>query len=158
TLNDLKATPVDGAMPGVEIHAQILETALSGAYLSHPNIMIAIEMMLAVVVSGAVIIFGPTLGALPLLAFCGTIAAALAATSWYVYVTRNLLLDVTFPLLSSFLVYLSLVFINYWREQNQRRQIRSAFAQYLAPSLVEQLASSPEKLRLGGEERDITVM
>jgi adenylate cyclase len=158
TLNDLKATPVDGAMPGVEIHAQILEAALTGAFLSHTNIMTAVEMMLAVVVGGAVIVFGPRLGALPLLAFGGSIAAALAASSWYVYMTRNMLLDVTFPLLSSFLVYLSLVFINYWREQNQRRQIRSAFAQYLAPSLVEQLASSPEKLRLGGEEREITVM
>ena len=40
----------------------------------------------------------------------------------------------------------------------QRSQIRSAFGQYLAPSLVEQLAHSPDKLVLGGEERDMTIL
>ena len=44
------------------------------------------------------------------------------------------------------------------REQAQRRQIRSAFGQYLSPTLVEQLAQSPEKLVLGGEQRDMTIM
>ena len=44
------------------------------------------------------------------------------------------------------------------REQAQRRQIRSAFGQYLSPALVEQLAQSPEKLVLGGEEREMTIM
>ena len=38
-------------------------------------------------------------------------------------------------------------------EQAQRRRIRSAFGQYLSPALVEQLAQSPDKLVLGGEER-----
>jgi adenylate cyclase len=40
----------------------------------------------------------------------------------------------------------------------QRAHIRSAFGQYLAPSLVEQLAQSPDKLVLGGEERDMTIL
>ena len=44
-----------------------------------------------------------------------------------------------------------LVFSNYFSEQAQKRQIRSAFGQYLSPALVEQLAQSPEKLVLGGE-------
>jgi len=42
------------------------------------------------------------------------------------------------------------------REQRQRRQIRSAFSQYLSPALVEQL--TPDKLVLGGEEREMTIM
>ena len=53
----------------------------------------------------------------------------------------RLLFDFTYPLLSSALVYLTLVFSNYVSEQAQRRRIRSAFGQYLSPSLVEQLAS-----------------
>jgi adenylate cyclase len=50
------------------------------------------------------------------------------------------------------------VFTNFVKEQAQRRQIRSAFGQYLSPTLVEQLAQSPEKLVLGGEARDMTIM
>jgi adenylate cyclase len=53
---------------------------------------------------------------------------------------------------------LTLIFFSFVREQAQRRQIRSAFGQYLSPALVEQLAQSPEKLVLGGEEREMTIM
>jgi len=48
--------------------------------------------------------------------------------------------------------------LNYFREQKQRQQIRSAFGFYLSPQLVEQLAKSPEKLVLGGEERRMTIL
>ena len=48
--------------------------------------------------------------------------------------------------------------MGYFREQLDRRRIRSAFAQYLSPTLVEQLANSPQRLVLGGEERVITVL
>ncbi len=69
-----------------------------------------------------------------------------------------MLFDFTYPLLSSALVYLTLVFSNYISEQAQRRRIRSAFGQYLSPDLVEQLANSPEKLVLGGEEREMSIL
>jgi adenylate cyclase len=42
--------------------------------------------------------------------------------------------------------------------ERQRGQIRVAFGQYLAPALVEHLANSPEKLVLGGEEREMTML
>jgi adenylate cyclase len=48
--------------------------------------------------------------------------------------------------------------VNYFREQKQRQQIRSAFGFYLSPHMVEQLARSPEKLVLGGEERRMTIL
>ena len=60
--------------------------------------------------------------------------------------------------MSTTAIYLTLIFSSFVREQAQRRQIRSAFGQYLSPALVEQLAQSPEKLVLGGEEREMTIM
>ena len=42
-LNDIKTTPVDPAMPGVEIHAQVLESALTRAVLSRPTYGIIVE-------------------------------------------------------------------------------------------------------------------
>ena len=69
-----------------------------------------------------------------------------------------MLIDFTYPLMSTTAIYLTLIFSSFVREQAQRRQIRSAFGQYLSPALVEQLAQSPEKLVLGGEEREMTIM
>jgi adenylate cyclase len=61
-------------------------------------------------------------------------------------------------LMSTTAIYLTLIFASFVREQAQRRQIRSAFAQYMSPVLVEQLAQAPEKLVLGGEQREMTIM
>ena len=44
-LNDIKTTPVSRAMPGVEIHAQVLESALTGAVISQPIYGIAVEFV-----------------------------------------------------------------------------------------------------------------
>jgi adenylate cyclase len=157
-LNDIKTTPVDPAMPGVEIHAQVLEAALTRSVLSQPNYGIAIEFLAALVLGLLVIAFAPMFGPITLVAVGALFASLLIGTSWYYYTQQRLLIDFTYPLLSTTSIYLTLIFSSFVREQAQRRQIRSAFGQYLSPALVEQLAQSPEKLVLGGEEREMTIM
>jgi adenylate cyclase len=157
-LLDVKTTPVSAAMPGVEIHAQILESALTKSSLTSPNYAVGVELLVAVFVGLAIIIVAPIFRASLVIAFGAIVAAALIGTSWYLYSQYNLLIDFTYPLISSALVYLALVFMNYVKEQKQRQQIRAAFGYYLSPALVEQLARSPEKLALGGEERRMTVL
>ena len=157
-LLDIKTTPVDPAMPGVEIHAQLLEAVLTGSILSYPGYAIGAELIAAFLVGIAIVILAPMIGALPLLILGAGVGAGLAALSWMVFQQQNILIDVTFPLMSSFGVYAALVFVNYLREQVDRQRIRSAFGQYLSPTLVEQLAQNPDKLVLGGEERTMTIM
>ena len=157
-LFDLKATPVHPAMPGVEIHGQVLENVLEGTHLSRPANAIGAEVLLALVVGLLVIIFVPILGALRVFVLGAALAAAMAALSWQAFKVYGLLVDVAYPLISSFVVFLALVFINYFREESERRQIRGAFSQYLSPAMVEQLAEDPSKLVLGGETRNITLL
>jgi adenylate cyclase len=157
-LLDLKTTPVDPAMPGVEVHAQLLESMLGRTVLSAPSYATLAEISVAVLVGLAIIALAPLLGVWALFFVGALTAAGLVGLSWYYFSKLNLLIDFSYPLGSSFLVYLSLVFTNYLRAHSERRQIRSAFGQYLSPVLVEQLAQSPEKLVLGGEERNMTLM
>ncbi|MBV9114124.1 MAG: adenylate/guanylate cyclase domain-containing protein [Hyphomicrobiales bacterium] len=157
-LLDRQTTPVDASMPGVEVHAQILENALTGSFISYPDYAMAAELAAALSASLAIIILAPALGA-ALLALLGVlIATSLIAASWYFYSRQGLLFDFTYPLSSGLAVYLVLVFTNYLRAQAERAQVRSAFGQYLAPDLVEELVRTPEKLVLGGEEREMTFM
>jgi adenylate cyclase len=157
-LNDNKTTPVSPVMPGVEIHAQVIESALTRAVLSQPNYGIAVEFCAAILFGVLVIAFAPLFGPITLVAVGALFATLLIGTSWYFYTQQRLLIDFTYPLLSTTSIYLTLIFTSFVREQAQRRQIRSAFGQYLSPALVEQLAQSPEKLVLGGEEREMTIM
>ncbi len=157
-LNDIKTTPVSAAMPGVEIHAQVLEAALTKSLLSQPPYGPLLEFGAAFILGILVIAFAPQFGPVTLVAVGALFATVLVGASWYFYTQHRLLVDFTYPLLSTTVIYLTLIFASFVREQAQRRQIRSAFSQYLSPALVEQLAQSPEKLVLGGEERELTIM
>jgi adenylate cyclase len=157
-LLDLKTTPLDAAIPGVEVHAQILESVLSKSSLVNPNYAIGAELALAILFGLAIIVAAPMLPASIVIVLGGCLIAGLIGLSLYLFVEHNLLIDFTYPLISSWLIYLVLTFVNYFREQKQRRQIRSAFGYYLSPHMVEQLARSPEKLVLGGEERRMTIL
>jgi len=157
-LLDTKTTPVEPAMPGVEVHAQILENVLTKSLLARPNYAIGMELIVAVVLGLAIIVVAPMLPASIVVALGAILIGGLIALSAYLFLAHNLLIDFTYPLLSSWLIYLVLTFVNYFREQKQRQQIRSAFGFYLSPQLVEQLARSPERLVLGGEERRMTIL
>ncbi len=157
-LHDIKTTPVDSAMAGVEVHAEVLENMLTNSALDRPGYAVGAELAAAVLFCLFVIVLAPILGAGMMLVLGTVVAVALVAGSWYFFIERQLLLDATFPLLSSFIILWTLVFFNYFREQMQRRRIRFAFGQYLAPALVERLAHSREDLVLGGEERDMTIL
>jgi adenylate cyclase len=157
-LSDIKTTPVSAAMPGVEIHAQVLEAALTKSLLAQPPYGPLLEFGAALILGILVIAFAPKFGPVTLVVVGALFATLLVGTSWYYYTQHRLLIDFTYPLMSTTAIYLTLIFSSFVREQAQRRQIRSAFGQYLSPALVEQLAQSPEKLQLGGEEREMTIM
>lgn len=157
-LQDLRATPLERAMPGVEIHAQMLETILSGESLDRPHLALGAEVLAAALLGLVMIALVPLLGAMPALSLGALLGAATLFVGWHLFVSRGLLIDTAFPLLSGFAVFLTLAFSNYWREERRRHEIRTAFQHYLAPSLVEKLAREPHLLRLGGETRELTIL
>src|ERR1700676_1645481 len=61
-LLDVKTTPIDPVMPGVEIHAQVLESALTRVLLSLPTYAIVAEFGAALVLGILVIAFAPLFG------------------------------------------------------------------------------------------------
>jgi adenylate cyclase len=157
-LLDTKTTPLDSTLPGVEVHAQILENVFGNALLSEPNWATVAELAVAIGVGLSIIWAAPIVSASVVIALGALLIAGLIGVSWYFFAAHDLLIDFTYPLFSSWLIYLVLTFVNYVREQKQRQQIRSAFGYYLSPHMVEQLARSPEKLVLGGEERRMTIL
>jgi adenylate cyclase len=157
-LLDVKTTPVSAAMPGVEVHAQLLEAALTDSLLGAPGYAVGVEMTTALVGGVALSLLAPVASVLALLATVLLATGAIIAGSWIAYSQHQMLFDATFPALTLVSVYMSVVVIGYFREQIDRRRIRSAFGQYLSPTLVERLAKSSKQLVLGGEDRVMTVL
>jgi adenylate cyclase len=156
-LMDVRPTPFDSVMPGVESHATAIANLLEGRGLQAPVDLGVIEVI-AVVLLGVV---GPLL--LPRIgAIWGTVVAlglAAGVTALVYYEFRQgvwiLLLP---PLVALAVGHVGSVTYQVLTEERERRWIKQAFRQYVPPAVVEQLGRDPEKLTFGGERRILTVM
>ena len=157
-LKDLRATPLNPVMAGVEVHVQALEQMLTGYFLERPDWADGAEIVYLILLGVTLIFLLPRLGALwcAVLGVAG-IGAAIAA-SWFAFTELRWLLDPVFPSLVVLLVYLAGSLINYLRSEIERNQVRGAFSRYMSPALVEELARNPDKLVLGGEMKDMTLL
>ena len=81
-LLDVKTTPVLSAMPGVEVHAQLLEAALTNSLLVAPSYAIVVEMIGALIGGGVLALLAPAASVLMLFASAALAAAAFVAASW----------------------------------------------------------------------------
>lgn len=157
-LLDLRATPLDVALPGVEIQAQVLENILAGRRLTRPDYALAVEQCL-------IIAFG-LLMALTLSRLSPALAAVLGvllpvavlAGGWISFRYWDLLFDPVYPSLVLLLLMAGITLYIYRQVETQRSEIRSAFGRYLAPAVVDEIIANPAKLVLGGEVREITLM
>ncbi|MEQ9455757.1 MAG: adenylate/guanylate cyclase domain-containing protein [Alphaproteobacteria bacterium] len=157
-LLDIRATPIEPRLPGVEVHANVIENIITQEFIRYPDTMRLVELISMAAVGWLLIIFIPRVG--PVITLVGlTIGVGgFIGTSWYLFTSDRLLLDFTYPSGLVFSIYAVLAFANYARDAAEKRQVRGAFAQYLSPDLVEQLAEDPDKLQLGGETKKMTLL
>jgi adenylate cyclase len=157
-LKDQRATPLEGAVSGAELHAQALEQIISGSYLRRPYWADPVEILLLLFLGSAMIFLLPRLGPISC-AVAGGIAATVGVGLALVAFTKfGWLFDPVYPALASLLVYSSGSLMGYIKAELERRQVRQAFSRYLAPAMVARLAADPSRLQLGGEMRETTVM
>jgi adenylate cyclase len=157
-LKDLRATPTNPAMPGVQLHAEATEQILAGHFLLRPDWARGAELVAIAALGLLLIALLPRLGA----AWCAALgAAALAgvvAFSAWAFVERQWLVAPVYAVLAVLGVYLTGSLAAFLRTEAERREVRQAFGRYLSPAVVEQLARHPESLRLGGETRELSVL
>ncbi len=157
-LLDIRATPLDPAAPGVEIHAQALEQMLSGDHLIRPAYASGAEILFLIAAGALITVLIARSSALIAAAVAAAAVAAVAVASWLAYSRSGLLFDPVYPALSLALLYTGSSLTTYARSEAERAKIRSAFSHYVAPSLVAELARNPERLKLGGETRIVTLL
>jgi len=153
---DLRVTPFSSVYPGIEIHANIIDSILSEDFLYKPA-WSSIFDILAILVGGFVL--GMVLPRTGVFLGAFSVVGLFSGYIWlcqYLFAEKGAVLNLVYPLSSVLLVYVCLTAYKYFSESKQKRFVRDAFSTYLAPAVVKQLMESPDKLKLGGEERDIT--
>lgn len=157
-LQDIRSTPIEGTVPGVEVHAQIAEQILTGTFLSRPDYAKGSEFLYLTLVGLLFIVLLPRLSA-GLMAVVAVLFIGVGLFApWFAFSQARLLFDPVYPTATLALIYVSGSALAFMRTERERAQIRGAFGLYLSPDMVEQVARNPALLQLGGEMREITVM
>lgn len=157
-LKDLRNTPIEANVPGVEVHAQIVEQILSGVYLLRPDYATGLELLFILVLGALFVALVPKLsgGQMALVALVAIAIAVLGP--WFAFSLGRRLLDPVYPAATLAAIYAVGSAFGFMQTEAERARIRGAFGMYLSPDLVAQLARHPDQLKLGGEQREITVM
>ncbi|MXN65964.1 CHASE2 domain-containing protein [Stappia sp. GBMRC 2046] len=157
-LYDIRATPIGENVPGVSVHAQLLEQVIASDYLIRADWVDGIELLGFVLVALFVLVMTMATG--PVVAFVsgGLAAGAIATGSWVAFADYGVLFDPTFPMAGGFVIFLAATSFRFLVADRQKRQIRRAFSQYVAPAILDQIERQPETLALGGETREATVL
>ncbi|MDU8944948.1 CHASE2 domain-containing protein [Ovoidimarina sediminis] len=157
-LGDFRATPMGVQVPGVEIHAQLMENMLSGSLLFRPNYAIAVELVAAAVICVLLIILTPIMTASFLVLSTLLFLTTCGFVSFWVFQQQRMLLDPSFPIVAGLATIMFMATANYLREEKRRREIRNAFRHYVSADLVNALTDNSEALQLGGETRELTLL
>ncbi|MBI5561531.1 MAG: adenylate/guanylate cyclase domain-containing protein [Deltaproteobacteria bacterium] len=156
---DIRPTPVDAYFPGVEIHATVAGNVLQGRYLIHDARVVVLDLALVFVLPlalAAIIGLAPRTYISLAAGLC--ILAALIAFDYYLFARRGVKPDAVYPGLSLILAYLSCEAYRNVVVEKKGRYLKKAFSQYVSPDLVSEIIRDPDRLKLGGEKRVVTVL
>ena len=157
-LKDLRNTPVQDAVPGVEVHAQLAEQMIEQKFLARPDFADGAEFLYLLAIGLLFVWLLPRLSASRMAVVAVLFIAIGVLVPWFAYSRYQLLFDPLYPPVTLAAIYIAGSVTAFMRTERERSQIRNAFGLYLSPDIVEQLARNPRLLQLGGEQREITVM
>ena len=157
-LKDLRNTPVQDAVPGVEVHAQLAEQMIEQKFLARPDFADGAEFLYLLAIGLLFVWLLPRLSASRMAVVAVLFIAIGVLVPWFAFARYQLLFDPLYPPVTLAAIYIAGSVTAFMRTERERSQIRNAFGLYLSPDIVEQLARNPRLLQLGGEQREITVM
>lgn len=155
-LQDTQMTPVSNGTPmaGVEIHANAIQTILDEDFLTRESKTLTVFSIFIIALLSILLI---KIGALFSVAISIILIIAyllFAISSFDSGTIRNLI----YPPLTIFITLIANIVFKYFTEIREKLKIKRVFSFYLSKPVLEQVLAHPEKLKLGGEKREITLL
>jgi len=155
-LHDLHSTPFaqQGGMPGVEMHANAVQTILSGKFIYHisPSVNLAILVALITVIVLATRRFAGLWGFIIYL----LLGICVIGLVLFEFLQFSLIMDLVAMLMALTVGYITTQTYEYVAEQREKKRIRGLFSSYVSPAVVQEMIEEGKEPELGGDEAYIT--
>jgi len=155
-LQDIQVTPFDPLYPGVEIHATVIDNILNNNSLHQPEWIAAADsgylFLLGLLLTWVYSRIKPLYG----LGVAFLAAAGDFYLSQWVFENKSLWVTTIYPQLENILIFSALMIYRYNTEEKQKHYIQNVFTRYMSPGVIDQLLKDSGKLKLGGEQKELT--
>ena len=147
----------EGFMPGVTIHAHILNQLLAGIRVTDVSVNVGIALSWIAGFVGLMIVrIRASIwirASLLIVALLGWVAISLLAFE------VNLILIPTVPIIATMLIAAILGSAILWQSDRlEKRFVRNAWSHYVSPDVVNDMILHPEKMKPGGEQMDVSFL
>lgn len=142
--------------PGVEIHANFIETVLRNDYLNEYPILP--YLLIFFIITIFLFIFNSLIR--PSISVFINIVLIIGYIwlSYFLFSSKQVLVPILEIPILIIIVYIIGLVLQYVQTLRERKFIKEAFGQYIAPELVEELIKDPKKLEYGGVQKELTML
>ncbi|MFZ2089744.1 MAG: adenylate/guanylate cyclase domain-containing protein [Desulfobaccales bacterium] len=154
---DMRVTPFSGIFPGIEIQATIIDNVLRRNFLQ-PTPYAPLPGLILIVALGVLLgLILPRVSAIWVFMIGFLLLAGFIVVNYAIFRYLGVNIDLFYPMLQIILVTAGINLQSFLAEEKARASLKKAFQSYVAPSVVEEIIKHPERLRLGGERRELTI-
>jgi adenylate cyclase len=156
-LGDRIDTPVGNDYPGVELHANAIDTILTGDFIRR-SLDVEFESYAGLALGILVSIAAAWLSAPWSAATAVGLGIGYFLLAQYLLFKQGVLVGLLFPLAAMTVTYIALVSYRYMTEGLEKRHLRNVFEHYLHPEVIQSVVDDPDSFRLGGERRHLSIL
>jgi adenylate cyclase len=158
SLGDIRTTPFGPLFPGPEVHANAIDNILAGDFIERPRWSRVFDVAAIVVLGLLVGLVLPRTSALAGAILGAALIGGYVLVAYVLFARARVELNMVYPILVIAATYTFLTLQRYLSEERERRYIKGAFEQYVAPEVIDIMLRDRAEVKLGGEERVLTAL
>jgi len=152
---DMRPTPINSITPGVSLHYVALSNLLQNELLKTSELADYISIFVTLFLVLAISFMRKQIYRI---GFYALVITASGATSYCMLFFGNFWQHEFFTIMPSVIFIASLETFAFFTVERKAKEVKKAFTSYVSPALVDEIQKNTDKLKLGGEERCISVM
>ncbi len=153
---DQGPVPTDANLPLSGLHANVLNTILSGAFLQELSFLQG--LLLDGALAGCVLVLAALASSYGFPLLCLALAAGVSGLALALFLYAHTLIPLLRPLTAILLSAGSITAVRYIRVSREKAVLRRLFEAYFPPSVVKKLVARPDVLASRGQRKELSIL
>lgn len=156
-LMDLRSTPMDSVIAGVEIHANLIDNLLEKDMLVKPSWMEIADIIVILFIAFIVVFIYSRFSLITLiLVYMGSFLA-LVSMNYYLLFTEHIIINAIFPLFSIVFSLIGVLSVNYMFETRQKEMVKNSFSKKVSKQVMDDLLANPDATNFTSKEVEVSI-